>query len=78
MEYIRTNIELDVCALEEVMRRFDIKTKREAVNMALRHVAGHPMTPDEIIATLGTGIFEGAVNEGYDRDGNPIDEDVAA
>ncbi len=78
MNYIRTNIEIDADALESVMKQFNLKTKREAVNMALRHVAGHPMSKEEILATLGTGIFGDVPNEGYDLKGNPIDDDVAA
>jgi Arc/MetJ family transcription regulator len=57
MSFTRTNIEIDDRAVEAVMRKYDLKTKRDAVNMALRHVAGHPMTKDEILATVGTGVF---------------------
>lgn len=78
MGYVRTNIELDEVALSTVMERFDLKTKREAVNMALRHVAGHPMTPEEILDVLGTGVFGNVPNEGYTLEGEPIDDDLAA
>lgn len=57
MSFTRTNIEIDDRAVEAVMRKYGLKTKREAVNMALRHVAGHPMTREEMLATRGTGIF---------------------
>ena len=35
----RTNIDIDEAACAEVMRRFGLSTKREAVNFALREVA---------------------------------------
>lgn len=57
MSFTRTNIEIDDRAVEAVMRKYGLKTKREAVNMALRHVAGHPMSSEEILATVGTGVF---------------------
>ncbi len=44
---IRTNIELDPEPLERIMRRFGIRTKTEAVDLALRHLAGQPMTAEE-------------------------------
>lgn len=35
----RTNIDIDEAACAEVMRRFGLSTKRDAVNFALREVA---------------------------------------
>ena len=37
------------------MRRYGLSTKREAVNLALRSVAGRPMTLEEARAMRGTG-----------------------
>lgn len=50
---IRTNIELDVEDLEIVMRRYQLTTKTEAVRLALRRLAGAPMTREEALAMRG-------------------------
>lgn len=51
----RTNIELDDDLVAEVMRRYDLPTKRAAVDFALRRVAGPLMTREEMLAMEGTG-----------------------
>lgn len=53
----RTNIDIDEDACAAVMRRYGLKTKRDAVNFALRHIARgiEPMTVEEIRAMRGTG-----------------------
>src|SRR5215207_9151919 len=40
----RTNIELDDELIAEVMRRYGVRTKREAVDLALRRLVGMPLT----------------------------------
>ena len=53
----RTNIDIDEDACAAVMRRYGLKTKRDAVNYALRAVAREvePMTREELLATRGMG-----------------------
>ena len=51
----RTNIDIDEDACAEVMRRFGLRTKREAVNLALRLVAGEPLDLDRARALRGSG-----------------------
>ena len=52
----RTNIELDDELVERAMRLYGLRTKREAVHLALeRLVGGPPMTREEILAMRGTG-----------------------
>jgi Arc/MetJ family transcription regulator len=48
----RTNIDIDEDACAAIMRRFLLKTKRDAVNFALRRVANEvvPMTREELDA----------------------------
>jgi len=48
----RTNIDIDDEACATVMRRYFLKTKKDAVNFALRRVAdeGDPMTKEELKA----------------------------
>ena len=51
----RTNIDLDDVAVAEVMRRYHLSTKRDAVNFALRSLAAEPMTLDQAKAMRGVG-----------------------
>ena len=46
----RTNIDIDDEKLAQVMRRYGVHTKTEAVDLALRHLAGRPLTIDEALA----------------------------
>lgn len=56
----RTNIDIDDAMLEVVMRRYGIHTKTEAVDLALRRLAGQPMTTAEALEMRGAGAI-GAV-----------------
>jgi Arc/MetJ family transcription regulator len=49
----RTNIEIEDADLQLVMDRYGLTTKTDAVAMALRHLAGQPMTRDEALAMRG-------------------------
>lgn len=51
----RTNIDLDDEAVETVMRRYHLTTKRDAVNFALRTVAAEPMPLDVALTLRGSG-----------------------
>jgi Arc/MetJ family transcription regulator len=51
----RTNIDIDDELCRQVMDRFDLSTKREAVNLALRRLAGEPLGLDEARALRGSG-----------------------
>ena len=51
----RTNIDIDDQACAEVMRRYSLATKREAVNFALRTLSAEPLSPDEARALRGIG-----------------------
>ena len=53
MAKTRTNIEIDDDALRVVMDRYGLSTKTEAVDKALRHLAGQPMTREEMLAMRG-------------------------
>ncbi len=58
MARIRTNIELEDTYLRAIMDRFGIHTKTEAVDLALRHLAGQPMTRDEALAMRGAHAID--------------------
>lgn len=53
MPRTRTNIEIDDGYVEIIMDRFGVRTKTEAVDLALRHLAGQPMTREEALAMRG-------------------------
>ena len=50
---MRTNIEIEDSYLQVVMDRYGLRTKTEAVELALRHLAGQPMTREEALAMRG-------------------------
>ena len=50
---VRTNIEIEETHLRAVMERYGLRTKTEAVDLALRHLAGQPMTRAEALAMRG-------------------------
>jgi Arc/MetJ family transcription regulator len=50
---VRTNIEIEDDYLRAVMDRYGVHTKTEAVDLALRHLAGQPMSRDEALAMRG-------------------------
>ena len=51
----RTNIDLDEPLVDEVMRRYQLRSKREAVHFALQRLLGDTMTLEEALAMEGTG-----------------------
>ena len=51
----RTNIDIDDLACEEVMRRYDLATKRDAVNLALRSLVGEVLDLDGARGLRGSG-----------------------
>ena len=51
----RTNVDIDDRACAEVMRRYRLATKREAINYALRTLAAEPVSVDEARALRGIG-----------------------
>ena len=51
----RTNIDIDEESCAAVMRRFGLRTKRDAVNFALQRLAIQPLTIDEARQLRGSG-----------------------
>jgi Arc/MetJ family transcription regulator len=58
MARVRTNIEIEETYLRVVMDRFDLRTKTEAVELALRHLAGQPMSREEALAMRGARAID--------------------
>jgi Arc/MetJ family transcription regulator len=51
----RTNIELDDELVAEVMRRYGVSTKRQAVDLALRRLVGLPLSREFLLGLEGIG-----------------------
>ena len=54
----RVNIEIEIDYLTSIMARYGVHTKTEAVDLALRHLAGQPMTRDEALAMRGANAID--------------------
>lgn len=55
----RTNIDIDEDLLSKAMIVYGLRTKREAVNFALRKLVGDPMTRKEMLDMEGMGWGDG-------------------
>jgi Arc/MetJ family transcription regulator len=53
MSAVRTNIEIEDTYVQEIMERYGVRTKTAAVDLALRHLAGQPMTREQALAMRG-------------------------
>lgn len=53
MARTRTNIEIEDRYVEAIKTRYGLHTKTEAVDLALRHLAGQPMSREEALAMRG-------------------------
>ena len=54
----RTNIEIEETYLRIVMDRYRLRTMTEAVELALRHLAGQPMSREEALAMRGAHAID--------------------
>lgn len=72
----RTNIEIDDELIERAMRRYALRTKREAVDLALRRLVGgiEPMSTEEMLAMEGTGWGDDGLELSDLRDHDPVEE----
>ena len=58
----RTNVNIDDEACAEIMRRYRLATKREAINFALRTLAAEPLDVEEARRLRGSG-WEGDLDK---------------
>lgn len=58
MARVRTNIEIEDFYVRTIMDRFGVRTKTAAVELALRHLAGQPMTREEALSMRGAGAMD--------------------
>ncbi len=57
-----TGIDVDDDLVERVMSRYGLRTKREAVDFALRRLLVEPMTKSQVLAMQGSG-WDGDLDE---------------
>jgi Arc/MetJ family transcription regulator len=57
MAKVRTNIEIEDVYVEAIKNRYGVHTKTEAVDLALRHLAGQPMTHEQAQAMRGANAI---------------------
>jgi len=58
----RTNIDIDDELVAEAMRKYNLRTKREAVELALRRLVGPRLTKEDLDAVHGIG-WDGDLDE---------------
>ena len=58
----RTNIDIDDELVDRVMKKYGLKTKREAVDLALRKAAGPVLTKELLESIEGIG-WDGDLDE---------------
>jgi Arc/MetJ family transcription regulator len=57
MSRVRTNIEIEVSYLQVIMDRYGVRTKTQAVDLALRHLAGQPISREDALAMRGANAI---------------------
>jgi Arc/MetJ family transcription regulator len=64
----RTNVDIDDELIERAMKQYGLRTKREAVDYALRQLVVEPMSLEEALAMEGTG-WDGDLEAMRDQEG---------
>lgn len=54
----RTTVQVDDALVQRVMERHGLRTPAEAVDLALRVLAGQPMSREEALAMRGAHAFD--------------------
>lgn len=73
----RTNIDIDDGLVTGVMRRYGLRTKKEAVDYALRRLYVEPMSVEQALAMQGTG-WDGDLDAMRDGEAEEMREVVDA
>jgi Arc/MetJ family transcription regulator len=58
----RTNIDIDDDLVEAAMRKYGLKTKKDAVDLGLRRLVGTPVTKEFLLSLRGMG-WEGDLDQ---------------
>jgi len=56
-EPVRRSIEIEDTYVQAIMNRYGARTKTEAVDLALRHLAGQPIAREEALAMRGANAI---------------------
>lgn len=75
---VRTNIEIDNGYVQAVMDRYGVHTKTEAVDLALRHLAGQPMSRDEALSLRGCSCASTSTRSTLQRTSRQQQRSIAA
>lgn len=67
MARVRTNIVIEGDYVRRIMDRYGVHTKTEAVELALRHLAGQPMTREQALAMRGAGAISDVPSDASPR-----------
>jgi Arc/MetJ family transcription regulator len=67
----RTNVDIDDDLVAAAMRKYNLRTKREAIELALRRLVGPPLTPSFLARLRGIG-WEGDLDQM--RAGRPTEQ----
>jgi len=67
MSRVRTNIEIEDDYVRAIMDRYGVHTKTEAVDLALRHLAGPPITREQALAMRGGRAIDEVPDEASPR-----------
>jgi len=54
---VRMSIEIENTYVQAIMNRYGVRTKKETVDLAPRHLAGQPMTGEEALAMRGANAI---------------------
>jgi Arc/MetJ family transcription regulator len=71
----RTNIDIDDELIAEAMRKYGLRTKKEAVDLALRRLVGPRLSPEFLKSLRGIG-WDGDLDAMRNAD-KPIEFEVA-
>ncbi len=58
MSLVRTNIEIEDDYVRAIMDRYGVRTKTAAVDLALRHLAGQPLSREQALAMRGAAAID--------------------
>jgi Arc/MetJ family transcription regulator len=63
MSRVRTDIANEESLVQLIVDRHGVRTKTEAVDLALRHLAGEPMTREQALAMRGSRAIADVPND---------------
>lgn len=68
MAKVRTNLRIEDDDVRVIMERYGLRTKTEAVGLALRHLVGQPMTEEQALELRGAQLIDDVPDDLAPRD----------